>query len=226
MKLKVDDSTGEDDIRLVRQIAGSEMDLRVDANMAWTVEGALERMALYARYGIHSFEQPLAADDLDGAARLVRETGLDVMADESLHTNESLRRLIEANGCTAINARISKCGGLIATQARCREAIDAGLWVQVGCQVGESSLLSAAQLQLCGAILGLRYAEGCFGLLLLKEDPVFPQLRMGWGGRPPEVRNGFGLGVEIDRVCLARYRVGSWSGGESHVRFGEFEERT
>jgi predicted alpha/beta hydrolase len=94
---------------------------------------------------------------------------LDVMADESFHTRESLEKLIGRRAATAVNARISKCGGLIATRNRCREALAAGLWVQVGCQVGESSLLSAAHLRLCAAVGVVRYAEGCFGRLLLAK---------------------------------------------------------
>jgi muconate cycloisomerase len=136
LKLKVDNDTTEDDLRSVRRLAGRGIALRADANMGWSLDEALEHMPREAEYGVASFEQPLAADDLAGAARLVRETGLDVMADESFNTRGSLERLVEAGACTAVNARISKCGGLIATLRRCREAVAAGLWVQVGCQVG------------------------------------------------------------------------------------------
>lgn len=217
LKLKIDATTTEADIARVRRLAGPGIGLRVDVNMGWNVDQALERMPGFARYGIRSFEQPLAAGDLAGAARLVRETGLDVMADEDLHTADSLTRLIDARACTAINARISKCGGLIATLARCREARDAGLWVQIGCQVGESSLLSAAHLHLCGAFPEVRHAEGCFGNFLLEVDPVFPMLRMGRGGLPPALRSAAGLGIEVDRTCLARHCVADRiAAGEGH----------
>jgi len=154
---------------------------------------------------VRSYEQPIAAADLDGQAWLVRESGLDVMADESFHTRDSLERLIERRAATAVNARISKCGGLIATLKRCREARAAGLWIQVGCQVGESSLLSAAHLRLCAAIGDVRYAEGCFGRLLLAEDPASPLLQFRRGGRPPTPPPGPGLGVMIDEEALARH---------------------
>jgi L-alanine-DL-glutamate epimerase-like enolase superfamily enzyme len=213
LKLKIDRTTTLADIARIRRLAGPGMDLRADVNMGWTLGQALERMPGFAKYGIHSFEQPLAADDPGGAAHLIRETGLDVMADESLNTPESLQLLIGRRACTAINARISKCGGLVATLARCREAREAGLWVQLGCQVGESSLLSAAHLHLCAAFPEVRHAEGCFGSLLLAEDPASPRLRIGHSGRPPALPAAPGLGVRIDRECLARCRVGHWQGG-------------
>jgi muconate cycloisomerase len=210
LKLKVDLDTSEADLRAIRRLAGA-IELRADANMAWTVEQALEHMPLEARYGVKSFEQPLAADDFEGAARLVKETGLDVMADESLNTRASLERLIKEQACTAINARISKCGGLIATLKRCREAEAAGLWVQIGCQVGESSLLSAAHLHLSHAFGDLRHAEGCFGKLLLEEDPAEPLLQMTGGGRPPAKPAGPGLGVTVNEERLSHHVTRRWA---------------
>jgi hypothetical protein len=83
--------------------------------------------------------------------------------------------------------------------------------LQVGCQVGESSLLSAAQLTLLAALApltpGVRYAEGCFGRHLLREDPVSPLVQFGYGGRPPPRPPGAGLGVRVDQAMLARWTV-------------------
>jgi muconate cycloisomerase len=113
--------------------------------------------------------------------------------------------------CTAANVRISKCGGLVGAYARCREALDAGLTLQVGCQVGESSLLSAAHLTLLSALApltpGVRYAEGCFGQHLLREDPVSPLVQFRYGGRPPRRPSGAGLGVEVNQATLRRHTV-------------------
>ena len=88
--------------------------------------------------------------------------------------------------------------------ARCRQALDAGLTVQVGCQVGESSLSSAAHLALLAAVPEVTYAEGCFGRLLLREDPAEPLLQFGRGGRPPRRPAGAGLGVRVDAERLSR----------------------
>jgi muconate cycloisomerase len=161
----------------------------------------MERMAAL---GVRSFEQPVAADDLEGMAELVRRTGLGVMADEGLSHRGSLRRLIELAACTAVNVRISKCGGLRASLRRCREALDAGLVLQVGCQVGESSLLSAAQLALLDTVSPVTHAEGCYGRYLLADDVAKPGLRWGYGGRPPRRPSGPGLGVTIDPERIRR----------------------
>ena len=205
VKLKLEAGREEEAAARTRRWLGRGCDVRTDANMAWSVDEALEVMAKLERLGIHSHEQPLPAEDLEGLARLVRESGQGVMADESLNDRASLERLIELRACTSVSVRVSKCGGLIASFHRCREALEAGLDLQVGCQVGESSLLSAAQLVLLSAVEPVKYAEGCFGLLLLREDPAEPLLQFGFGGRPPALPPGPGLGVSLRRAVFERW---------------------
>ncbi len=205
VKLKLEVGREEQAAQRTRRWLGRRCDVRTDANMAWSADRALDVMAKLARLGIHSHEQPLPAEDLDGLARLVRESGQGIMADESLNDRDSLERLIERKACTSVNVRVSKCGGLIGAFHRCREALDAGLDVQVGCQVGESSLLSAAQLVLLSAVGPVKYAEGCFGHLLLREDPAEPVLQFGYGGRPPALPPGPGLGVSMQREVIERW---------------------
>ena len=205
VKLKVDTNTAVDTGRLARRMLGKRRDIRADANMAWDVSQAGEAMQSLARYGINSFEQPINAQDLSGLAQLVRETGLGVMADESLNDGESLERLIAQHACTAVNVRISKCGGLVASYNRCLRALEAGMTIQVGCQVGETSLLSAAQLALIAAVQQVTYGEGCFGLHLLKEDPVEPLMQFGYGGRPPQLPREPGLGVKVNEGMLSQW---------------------
>jgi muconate cycloisomerase len=176
VKLKLGEDGALQAARTARRLLGRRVELRVDANMAWDVDQALEVIGQLRAVGIRSFERPIAADDLAGLARLVAETSAQIVVDEGLTDRESLQRFIGQRACTGANVRISKCGGLLGAYARCREALEAGLLLQVGCQVGESSLLSPAHLALLSALAplrpGVRYAEGCFGRHLLREDPA------------------------------------------------------
>ena len=211
VKLKVERENALTAARTARRILGRRIDLRVDANMAWTLEQALTAIRELRTVGIESYEQPIAANDIAGLSRLVRESSAGILVDEGLTDRQSLQNLIAHRACTAVNVRISKCGGLIAAYARCREALDAGLTLQVGCQVGESSLLSAAHVTLLAALApldpGVRYAEGCFGRHLLREDPASPPVQFRYGGRPPAIPAGPGLGVGISRATLERWAV-------------------
>jgi L-alanine-DL-glutamate epimerase-like enolase superfamily enzyme len=211
VKVKVEREGALPAARTARRLLGRRVELRVDANMAWDLEQALELIGQLRSVGIGSFEQPIAADDLSGLARLVAETSAQIVVDEGLSDRDSLQRLIGHRACTGANVRISKCGGLVGAYARCREVLDAGLLLQVGCQVGESSLLSAAHLSLLQALApltpGVRYAEGCFGRHLLREDPAAPLVQFGYGGRPPRRPAGPGLGVQVDPAMLERWAV-------------------
>jgi L-Ala-D/L-Glu epimerase len=211
VKLKVEHDGSLPAARTARRLLGRRVDLRVDANMAWDAEQALAVIGQLRAVGIRSFEQPVASGDLDGLARLVAESSAGIVVDEGLTDRDSLQRFVARRACTGANVRISKCGGLVAAYARCREALDAGLMLQVGCQVGESSLLSAAHVTLLAALApltpGVRYAEGCFGRHLLKEDPVSPLVQFGYGGRPPRRPPGAGLGVQVDLATLQRHTV-------------------
>jgi L-Ala-D/L-Glu epimerase len=211
VKLKVGEDGALQAARTARRLLGRRVDLRVDANMAWDVQQALAAIAQLRTVGIGSFEQPVAAGDLAGLARLVAESSAGIVVDEGLTDRGSLEALVSHRACTGANVRISKCGGLVGAHARCRQALDAGLLLQVGCQVGESSLLSAAHLALLQALAplrpGVRYAEGCFGRHLLREDPASPLVQFGYGGRPPRRPPGAGLGVQVDQAVLERWAV-------------------
>ncbi len=196
-------------LRTARKVLGPKVQIRVDANMAWTLEQAQATMGQMADQAVRSFEQPVAAGAIKEMAALVKTTGLTVMADESFSDRASLQRLIAERACTAVNVRISKCGGLRAALRRCREAAEAGLLIQVGCQVGESSLLSAAQQALLAQSPQVACVEGAFGRYLLKDDVARPILQFGYGGRGPRSTASPGLGVEIDETRLHRATVRS-----------------
>jgi L-Ala-D/L-Glu epimerase len=216
VKVKVDREGAARAATVARRVLGRRVDLRVDANMAWEVEQALSLIGDLRARGIEWFEAPISGDDLAGLARLVRESSAGIMVDEGLTDRDSLQNLIRHGACNGVNVRISKCGGLVAAHARGLEALDAGLTLQVGCQVGESSLLSAAHVTLLSALApltpGVRYAEGCFGRHLLREDPVSPALQFGYAGRPPARPSGPGLAVRLDQDVLGR-----WTVDEAHV---------
>lgn len=209
VKVKLGGGIDLNSIRTISRVLGKHSDIRIDLNMLWSEQEARKLMADYAKAGVQSFEQPLPAEQLQEMAGLVEDTGLYVMADESLNDADSLGRLIQMKACNAANVRVSKCGGLMAAINRCEKALDAGFMLQVGCQVGESSLLSAAQLALMTQIREIRYLEGCFSTHLLEKDPAEPALQFGHGGTPPELPDGHGLGVSMNREyleqCTVRY---------------------
>ena len=192
-------------VRLLRSLLGSEADLRVDANCAWTDEQALVAIEALRRYRISAVEQPVAADDIDGLQRLTAACPETIIVDESLRTVAEAQTLVDAKACDAFNIRVSKCGGLRASMRIAEIAADAGLTVVVGAQVGESGILSAAGRHLA-ACLAPRHVEGSAGRLLLREDITRERVLPGRAGRA-RPHAGAGLGVSVKADVLSRYTL-------------------
>ena len=78
--------------------------------------------------------------------------------------------------------------------------------VQVGSQVGETAILSAAGRHLAAAVPALAFAEGSFGTLLLAEDVSLESVRFGHRGEAG-LFTGPGLGVTVVEERLRRHAV-------------------
>jgi muconate cycloisomerase len=205
VKLKVGRDLDDDldRLRLLRRLLGAGVDLRVDANCAWTAEQALTAIERMRPYGISVVEQPVAADDLGGLQRLTAACPELIAVDESLRTVAEAQALVDAKACNAFNIRVSKCGGLRASLQIAEIAAAAGATVIVGAQVGESGILSAAGRHLA-ACVAPRYLEGSAGRLLLREDITRERVLPGRGGRA-RPHAGAGLGVSVREDVLARH---------------------
>ena len=199
-----------DTVRLARRILGPAVELRADANCAWSVDETRAMAARLRPFGVRSYEQPIAAHDVDGLARLTAALPEDVVVDESLCSVADARRLAAARACTVFNVRVSKCGGPLAALEVVRIAHDAGLSCQLGAQVGESGILTAAgRLVATLARPAFRHHEGADNRWLLRRDLTVENLTAGRGGRadvPPG--SGLGLHVNLDTLrMLTRRRV-------------------
>ncbi|MCC7105140.1 MAG: hypothetical protein IT307_08370 [Chloroflexi bacterium] len=206
VKLKVGRSLAEDlrNLKILRAMLGASVDIRVDANCAWSAEQAIEAIVAMRPYRVATIEQPVAQDDLAGFKRVSDAVEEPTMADESLCTIEDARRLADGRTCDMFNIRISKCGGLLAARSIVEIASSAGMRCQMGAQVGESAVLSAAGRHFAARTGNLRYFEGSAGSILLKQDIADRELAPGRGGKATDLK-GPGLGVRINEAKFARY---------------------
>ncbi|MGW8316955.1 MAG: o-succinylbenzoate synthase [Bacteroidales bacterium] len=61
-----------------------ELELRLDANGAWSPQEALQKMEQFAPFGIHSLEQPIAPGQWEEMGRLCRNAPFPLALDEEL----------------------------------------------------------------------------------------------------------------------------------------------
>ncbi len=207
-QIKIKVGTPDDAARLeaVRKAVGSAVELRADANGAWSAAQAIEQLKLLAPFKLAVIEQPVAADDFAGMRQVRAQCAMPVMADESLVTVEQARRLIAEKACDLFNIRLSKNGGIAGSLAIAKLADEAGIKIQVGAQVGETGILSAAGRTFAAHMSELACAEGSFGTWLLSEDITFDNLAFGLGGRAPLLKSR-GLSVTVNEEALERLTV-------------------
>ncbi len=180
--------------------------LRLDANEAWTVDGAVERLRAFTAAGvpIASIEQPVPASDLAGLRRIRVETGVPVMADESLCSLDDARRLIAAEAVDVFHVRLAKMGGLLGAQRMVELAAAHRLGVHLGTMVGETGILSRAAEVFGRVVPGFACLDGkAQNERFLSADLL---------DEPSTARSAPldapGLGVTLSPERLARFTVG------------------
>ena len=193
-------------LRRIRRVVGSRFDLRIDANEAWHCHNLESHLAPLLPLSITSVEQPVPHAEVDGLASLRGRIGVPLMLDESLCSLGDAQRAIEKGTCDLFNIRLSKCGGFVPSLRIAAMARRAGLRYQMGCQVGETGILSAAGRHFATSVSGIRYLEGSFDRFLVAERVTVDDLTFGRGGWAPALK-GPGLGIKIDEPALKRVTV-------------------
>lgn len=197
VKLKVGDEEDLEKVRAVRAILGPKRDLRVDANGAWTVEQALEKIRAFEPFSVSAVEQPVSKENRVGLKQVTEASSIPIVADESLCSLDDAKMLCETKGCDILNIRLSKCGGLYYAEEIAALAHQAQLGIQLGCQVGETAILASAGRIFAQCHPELKFLEGSYERFLLQRDIAKKPVRFYYGGRAKPCL-GPGLGMEVD----------------------------
>jgi muconate cycloisomerase len=210
LKMSADFAQNQQALEAVREVFGSDCDLKVDVNGAWNRTLALRHLPLAAEYGIRAIEQPLRPNDADigEVAKELKSMNVKVMADESACSFPEVKTLIGEGHFNMVNVRLSKCGGF----RRSLRIIDflrgQGVPYQVACQLGESGILSAAGRALSLHCRDALYHDGSYDQFLLKENVTTQDVSFGREGQAGPLA-GVGLGVEVSPSSLRRLSQGS-----------------
>lgn len=186
-------------IRQVRELVGSQVELRIDANRAYTLAESAGMYRQLAEMGVLAAEEPVR--ESWSALRQFRETtGLPVMLDESILSLNDLRRAIEAKAIDSLNIKLTRVGGIsqaLLYREMCRQA---GVAVSVGCNEDLGPGM-AAILHLAAATPDLYSMEG-LGHLRLGVDLI--KEAMNIEGGDVKVPAGAGLGIQLSANWVER----------------------
>lgn len=204
IKMKVSGAADVERVAVVRNILGPSVSIRLDANTAFNQKSAVSFLKSIEKYDIACIEQPIPRGNPSELAALRALSPIPFMADESIVTIRDAQELIENKAVDYFNLRLSKCGGLYKTIAIADLARSSGIGIQLGCQVGETAVLSAAGRHLAAYLKDLRFIEGSYSTHLLVEDISGKAIVFGPGGRA-DILTGAGLGITIREELLDKY---------------------
>lgn len=178
LKIKVGGDAGhEADGERVAAImeAAPQARLRIDANQAFTPDGAVAFAQSLARLGapIDLIEQPVAKEDVAGLKYVRERVNVPLFADEAARDVPSVLRLLQEDAVDGVNIKLMKSGlaGAIQSIALCRAA---GKKLMLGCML-ESGLGIAAAAQIAGG-------TGAFDFLDLDSHRLLAPLAGVSGG--------------------------------------------
>lgn len=195
IKLKIGSSPAEDIalVQRVRRQVGPDVELRVDANHAYSWPAAAPLYRQLAELGVRAFEEPLAIRDWEGLAALRRDLGVPIILDESILTLGHLQEAIAAQAIDLLNVKLTRIGGITLAQEYIDLCRRHAVGVLIGCTedlgIGTAAILHcAAALPACDSMEGL-------GPERLGFDVVQPawQIENGHLALP----DGAGLGVTL-----------------------------
>ncbi|WP_438862444.1 mandelate racemase/muconate lactonizing enzyme family protein [Neptunicella sp.] len=146
IKLKVGRDGLEDvaHVAAVRELAGANVAIKIDSNQGWDYPTAVANLKAMASLNLQYSEQPLAAWDHAGLARLRDKVDLPICADESVFNHHDALKLIKLDAVDYLNIKLGKAGGIQTGMKINTIAEAAKIKCMIGC-FGESRLgLSAA----------------------------------------------------------------------------------
>lgn len=174
LKIKVGVDPALDVARLtaVRQAAGADIRLRIDANQAWSPKQAVRLLNQMQERGldIELVEQPVKGSDFEGLRYVTRHADVPVMADESVFSDADAMTIMQMGAADLINIKLMKCGGLHNALKIASAAEVCGVECMIGCMLEAKVSVNAAVHLACAKSVITRVDLD--GPVLCSEDPI------------------------------------------------------
>jgi mandelate racemase len=197
IKIKISERSGAEDaamVRAVRDILGADVQLMVDLNQSQSAMEAIRRIERLAAYDLTWVEEPVAAEDLEGHARVRAASPVPVQTGENWWFPADMARAVAARACDMAMPDLMKIGGITG-------------WLRAMALAEAASLPLSSHLFIEASAHVLAVSPTCHyleyldmaGAILAK--PVRPV-----GGMV--TAHGPGLGIAWNEDALARFAVG------------------
>jgi D-galactarolactone cycloisomerase len=214
VKLKVGFGVEEDAAvtRAVRAAIGPDVALMVDANHAFDAVAAIRLGRMIEPHDIGWFEEPVPPEDLAGYRAVKAALSIPIAGGECEFTRFGFRDLLVSRAVDIVQPDTCAAGGL----SECKKIADMSeaFGVRYNPHVWGTGIAIAASLQLLAVLPSHTPASLAPLEPLLEFDRTEHPIRQAILTQPIEhaggtvrVPDGPGLGIEIDRAALERFRT-------------------
>ncbi len=173
VKVGADPDLDVERLSAVRKVAGDDVQIRIDANQAWSPKQAVRILNSMQEKGlkIELVEQPVKAADIEGLKYVTERSYVPVLADESVFSPEDALKIMQVHAADYINIKLMKCGGIYNAQKILSAAEVYGVECMLGCMLEAKVSVNAAVELACAKKIITKIDLD--GPVLCKEDPIY-----------------------------------------------------
>lgn len=206
VKIKVGKDVEEDieRVRVIRQTVGPVVQLRIDANEAYTPESAIKAIHGFSQYNILYCEQPVARDDWEGMARVRKAVDVPLMADEAVVRPQDILQVAGKKAADVVKVKVMKNGGLYKT---CHMIWLAGI-LGLRCVLGHGFTLginALSEIHVAASLPNVMMPIETTGILKIEDDVISQPIKVEKGC--VAVPKAVGLGAMLNQDKLSQFQV-------------------
>ena len=191
-------------VEAVRDAIGPEAELLIEMHGRFTPAGALAISRELEPFRPSWIEEPVPPENLRALARVTARSNVPVATGERIHTRPEFRELFELQAADIAQPDPTMCGGIAETRKIAAWAEAYSVLVAPHNVGGAVSTAAALHVAACTPNFKIQEHFNDFAEAYVKDTaPGNPEVVDGFFGLP----DGPGLGVELDRAALRRYRV-------------------
>jgi L-alanine-DL-glutamate epimerase-like enolase superfamily enzyme len=202
---EVDPSEDLARVAAVRQALGGNAKLMVDVNCAWSPAMAIAMGRAMEPYNLYWIEEPVATDDIDGSAEVARALATPIAGYETEVGLYGFRQLIERGAIDIVQFDLAWSGGF--SEGRRIAAYAQAHHRMVAPHAFAGAVLLVASLHFAAAAPNALVLEWDQNPNAVREELLKEPLRLESDGTV-KVPERPGLGIELDRDAVERYRTG------------------
>lgn len=202
LKVGLDRKQDVESVKAIRDAVGYDVDVRIDANQAWTPSGAIRIIRKMEKYDLEFVEQPVIMYNLDALARVREAVSTPILSNESSWTFHETLNVLKRDAADAVELDPRFDAGIWGFRVAAGMAEAAGI-AAVAHSFGELGVATAFMIHAIASSPSFVYANQTAYSFLADDVLEGGMMKFKEGHLPVPEKPG--LGVELDVLKVEKY---------------------